>query len=111
MEYGEDPIEAIQREIREETSINILKSSFEFLCWKNEFFPEEKKHYVTLVFFIECPPCLGSAIVKEPEMCKEWKWFNPDDLPENVFWAVRENTEKYMDKIKNGGFMPDTVVI
>ena len=102
MDYGEDPLTSIKREVHEESELIIMKDSFEFLTWANEYFPEEEKHYISLVFFARGVQVIGEPKRIEPDKCKEWKWFDPDNLPDNTFWAAKMNIEKYRDKIKNG---------
>jgi 8-oxo-dGTP diphosphatase len=101
MDYGEDPLTSLPREIQEETTMLVEAEDLEFLTWMNEFFPEDKKHYVSLVFMVN--GVAGVPIVTEPDKCKEWKWFDPDDIPDNTFWACKKNIEKYKNKIKNSG--------
>ena len=38
----------------------------------------------------------GAPKVTEPDKCKEWKWFDFDDLPENLF----EGTELTLNNFK-----------
>ena len=97
MDYGEDPASGLSREIEEETSLTIPKDELQFLTWVNEFFPEDKKHYVSLVFLAVNPQ--GRPRIVEPDKCKEWKWFDPYNLPENVFWAARINIERFAAQI------------
>jgi len=99
MDYGEDPLTTLPREIKEETNMLVKKEDLKFLTWMNEFFPEDKKHYVSLVFLVA--GAAGFPIVTEPDKCKEWKWFDPDDIPDNTFWACKKNIEKYKNEIKN----------
>jgi len=100
MDYGQSPIENLVREIYEETDMEAERDDIEFLTWMNEFFPDDEKHYISLVFFVK--KSKGDPVLTEPDKCKEWRWFDPDDLPENTFWACKKNIEKYKDKIKNG---------
>jgi 8-oxo-dGTP diphosphatase len=100
MDYGEDPITSIAREVHEETFMYVRKKDIKFLTWVNEFFPEDNKHYVSLVFWMT--NLKGDPIVTEKDKCKEWRWFDPDDLPDNTFWASKLNIKKYRDRIKNG---------
>ena len=99
MDYGEDPFTSIQREIEEETTMISKKKSLEFLTWTNDFSPDDNKHYISLVFFAKS--LQGEPKITEPDKCKEWKWFDPDNLPDNIFWVAKLNIERYKERIKN----------
>ena len=88
MDYGEDPKEGAMREVFEETGIKANPFQTNYLTYKNEFFPEEKKHYVSLVFLVLDSE--GEPELREPDKCDGWKWFDPFDLPENTFWTCSE---------------------
>ncbi len=88
MDYGEDPEDGVIREIFEETGLIVSKGTMRYLTFKNEFFPDENKHYVSLIFV--ATKFEGEPEVKEPEKCKGWDWYDPFDLPENTFWAIKE---------------------
>lgn len=99
MDYGEDPLIGLPREIKEETTMGVEASDLEFLTWMNEFFPDDDKHYISLVFLVK--GAAGVPIVTEPDKCRTWSWFDPNAIPDNTFWACKENIEKYKDKIIN----------
>jgi len=99
MDYGNTPKQSASREVFEETGIVIPEDRLVFLRYVNEFFPEEQKHYVSLVFMAESPASDGPAINTEPDKCKGWGWYDPDEIPKNVFWAVKESIEMYKNKI------------
>ena len=99
MDYGEDPLTTLSREILEETTLIVQKEDLEFLIWTNEFFPDDKRHYISLVFLVKSSQ--GEPKNTEPDKCKEWKWFYPKSMPKNTFWACKENIEKYKDQIIN----------
>ena len=99
MEFGQTPKQSAVREVFEETGLILLEKELTFLRYVNEYFPEEKRHYVSLVFMAKSPASEGDPINKEPTKCKGWGWYDPDKIPENVFWAVRESTEMFRWKI------------
>ncbi len=98
MDYGEHPNAAISREIEEETGMTVKRKYLGYLTWMNEFFPDNNKHYISLVFATE--KAIGQPKIIEPDKCKEWKWFDPYELPQNTFWACRENVERYRNHIR-----------
>lgn len=84
LEFGEELEECAVREVLEETGIrikNIKKGPF-----TNDKF-EEGKHYITIFMISEYHS--GEVRVMEPEKCKEWKWLNWSELPENLFLPIR----------------------
>lgn len=85
MDYGEDPTKAIIREVKEETGIIVARCKLATL--RNEFFPDDYRHYVSLVHIAE--ECTGEPQRLEPDKCLEWKFFHVDDLPDNTFWACK----------------------
>jgi len=98
MDYGETPEDGILRELFEETTLIGKKENLKFLRYCNEFFPESGKHYVGLVFMIS--EFEGEPIVTEPDKCKGWEWFSPDDLPDNMFCGVKETIRRYRQDIE-----------
>lgn len=89
MDFGETPKQAIVRELFEETSLIVKEKDISFLRYCNEYFPEQGKHYVSLVFIIELEE--GEPESKEPKKCKEWEWREADHLPKNMFEPARES--------------------
>ena len=87
MEYGETNEQAAIRETKEETGLNILPEDISLETATNDFFKESGKHYITLHMF--CKKFSGSPQVMEPDKCAEWKWFDLDNLPENLMLPVK----------------------
>lgn len=87
VEFGESIIEAAKREILEETSL--VANELKFIGAINQ--PSqvnssgEKKHYLQMVFTSD--DFDGELQNLEPEECEEWRWFEMDSLPENIFFA------------------------
>ena len=73
------------REVKEETNLDINKLIF--ICVTNDIMKDINDHYVTL--FFSTTDFSGDIKVMEPEKCLEWKWFNPKELPENLFLPFR----------------------
>lgn len=89
MDFGENPKQAIVRELFEETGLVIAEKDVRFLRYCNEYFPEQGKHYVSLVFIIELNE--GEPIRKESDKCKGWEWREADHLPKNMFEPCHES--------------------
>lgn len=101
MDYGEEsPRVGLAREVFEETNLEVNPNDFIFIREVSEFFPEEKKHYITLVyltFYFE-----GKLLNKEGEgKCKGWKWVSPDKLPKNISPYVWDSIQVAMSYITN----------
>jgi 8-oxo-dGTP diphosphatase len=85
LELNEELEECAAREVMEETGIsikNLRKAAF-----TNDIFKKEQKHYVTL--FIVSDFVSGEALVKEPDKCERWEWFDWDKFPEPLFIPIR----------------------
>lgn len=76
------------RENSEETGleIEVIDKNYSPIT-TNDFFAKENKHYVTL--YIRANYLSGEPKVKEPEKCEEWKWFEWENLPNNLFIPVK----------------------
>jgi 8-oxo-dGTP diphosphatase len=85
--------ECIVREVKEETDLDI--NSLVFICVTNDVMEDIDAHYVTL--FFSTTEYNGYEKVMEPTKCLEWKWFDPKELPENLFFPFRN--------FVNGNFM------
>jgi 8-oxo-dGTP diphosphatase len=82
MELGEDFTEVCAREVKEETGITI--EGVKKLGFTNDIFEEEGLHYVTL-FFEALWDGKQQAQLMEPDKTIEWKWFDFEKLPNNIF--------------------------
>ncbi len=91
-EYMESLAECAQREVREETGMEI--KNIRFLCIYNEkaYAP---KHFVNIGFMAEWKA--GEPVIREPEKCSSWNWYDPDNLPAPVF----ANLPSYIESFKN----------
>lgn len=81
LDFGETLLDGAAREVLEETSIKIDKTKTKFLSITDEIRPGV--HYVTAGFL--CKDFEGEPKTMEPEEITEWKWYNLNNLPENIF--------------------------
>ncbi|WP_373944795.1 NUDIX hydrolase [Vibrio chagasii] len=81
LELGESIEECAQRETLEETGLEV--GAFKKLGFTNDIFENEGKHYVTL--YVVATSSSGEPRVMEPHQCKQWQWFDLDELPEPLF--------------------------
>ena len=93
VEYGESFEDAAVRETKEEVNIDLDASKLQVVGVTNDFFKESGKHYVTVM--LRTTDFCGEPIVKEPDKCYEWKWFSPNELPDNLFLSVENFLNKY----------------
>lgn len=81
LEFGEEVIDCVKREVIEEVGIKIKNSKF--LSFTND---TGKKHYITLFFLAEYES--GTISNCEPEKCEGWEWFSWDTLPAPLFLPI-----------------------
>lgn len=86
LEKFETPEFCALRETEEETGI-ILEKTIEPDGYTNDFHFEENKHYITLWF--KNAYYDGDVDVVEIDKCEEWKWFNYNELPKNLFLPLK----------------------
>lgn len=84
LNYGEDIIDCIVREVKEETDLII--DNMEYIGTTNDIMLEDNQHYITM--FFSTTTFNGKLKLNEPDKCIEWKWFKPKELPENLFTPV-----------------------
>ncbi|MEE4606917.1 MAG: NUDIX hydrolase [Desulfobacteraceae bacterium] len=77
LEFNESIEACAKREVLEETGIRI--KNLRYGPYTNDIFADEDKHYVTL--FVIADYDSGSPMVKEPNKCEKWAWFQ---WPPNV---------------------------
>lgn len=92
LEFGEEPIDCLQREALEEAGIQV--KDVEFVGITNDIFTDERRHYVTL--FYQAHLASGTPRVCEPEKCDAWQWWPWNALPvaESLFLPLRHLREQ-----------------
>ena len=94
LELGESVEHCAEREVREETGLEITEISAG--PYTNDVFVQEGKHYVTL--FVLSSNAVGEPEVREPERCSRWVWCRWSELPEPLFQPVAT--------LRGTGFVP-----
>ncbi|MBO4745579.1 MAG: NUDIX domain-containing protein [Alphaproteobacteria bacterium] len=94
LEFGETPIQTAIRETMEETAIDLSHDDVVAVAWTNDIFQDSKKHYIT----IHCLTYIKNDVVPklcEPNKCAEWRWFNRNELPRDLFLPAKHFFEEY----------------
>lgn len=91
LEWVEEFEKCVEREIREETGLEI-NTNFKLIdkypiAATNDFFKKENKHYVTL--FMRAEYMSGVPVTKEKDKCEKWEWFYWNLLPSPLFLPVQ----------------------
>ncbi|MDR1300267.1 MAG: NUDIX domain-containing protein [Candidatus Nomurabacteria bacterium] len=94
MHFGESFQQGAKREVLEETSIEI--EDMEVVGLQNNV--NEHAHFVTLCFLAN--EWRGEPKIMEPDEIVEWKWFDLDKLPDNLYTPTR----KFISQYKAGVF-------
>ncbi len=83
LEFGESFEQGAIREAKEETNLDIMPKDLKLSGTTNDFFEETGKHYITI--HMSCHKYHGSLEISEPDKCETWKWFDLNNLPDNLF--------------------------
>ena len=92
LEYGETFEEGAIRETMEETSIKL--NNIKIISVNND--KNEHAHFITIGMFSD--DFEGVVKVMEPDEITEWKWFDLDNLPKNIFFPSVKLLENYKQK-------------
>lgn len=90
IEYGETFYEAGKREVKEETNLDV--DNLEVICVQTDL--NEFAHYVSVGMIAN--KYSGEIKVMEPDEITQWKWFNINSLPDNIFSASRKTIDCFL---------------
>lgn len=93
LEVGEAMEEAAGRELKEETGLQAETLKFANLV--ND--KDKDQHYLQIGFVAE--DFQGEPTVEEPDRCEEWRWFEIDNLPQEIFPAHKKQIELFFKKL------------
>ena len=93
VEFMEKLVDAAKRELEEETSL--IATKLDLLCISDDM--TDTAHYVTAGFIVR--DYQGEVKTMEPETILEWKWFDLNDLPNNLYAPSAKCIEKYKNNI------------
>jgi 8-oxo-dGTP diphosphatase len=89
VDFGETPIQAVAREVKEETGLDVEHIYFTGKV-SNDYFPEQGKHYINLFYTaIAVNPEALHVPESEKEKFDEWVWFDTRELPQNMWMHTR----------------------
>ena len=91
IEYGETFEEAGKREVLEESGLTV--NNLEVFCVQTD--KNEHAHYISVGMIAR--HFEGEPQVMEPEQIVEWRWFDLDKLPENIFSASRKTIDCFLN--------------
>ena len=89
VEYMEKLADAAKRELEEETSL--IANDLKLICISDDM--TDTAHYVTAGFLVN--EYSGEIKTMEPETILEWKWFDINNLPSNMYKPSKKVIEKY----------------
>ena len=94
-DYDETILECAIRETKEETNLDI--SNLEVFNAMDDIQPN--KHFVTIQVIAHS--FSGELKVMEEDKMDEWKWFDINQLPDNIYSPSKKFIDAYLEK--NGG--------
>ncbi len=94
LDFGESFEQGAQREVKEETGIDIKLEDLKVIALNNDIVPTA--HFVTVGLL--CERFEGEAQVMEPDEITRWEWFDLDNLPTPLF----KPSEKVVENYKRG---------
>lgn len=88
-EYNETVLETAIRETKEETNLE-LKELYVYTA-TDEF--QSDRHFVTIGVISSSYE--GELKIMEPDKINEWKWFDLNDLPNNIYTPSKNMIDEY----------------
>lgn len=89
---NESVIKAMQREALEEAGIKINEEDLEIVHVMHRKTPDRE----SIDYFLNCKKYDGKITIMEKDKCDELKFYDLDNLPNNVIPYVRKGIESYL---------------
>ena len=94
IDFGETFLQAASRELKEETDIDTKIEDFDVIHIRDNMVPTA--HFLTVGLLLKNPT--QEPKVMEPDEITEWKWFDLNNVPENIFLPSKHVLEGYLSK-------------
>lgn len=95
LELHESLQECARRELLEEAGLSA--ENFYLAAVTNDVF-DDGKHYVTIFFIADS--FSGEPVIKEPDKCECWEWFEWSNLPQPLFLPILNLLKQDFDPFK-----------
>lgn len=96
VEENETLKEAAIRESKEELDIDICKNDLQMVSVHHNFIEGKGIYYC---FYFKITSFKGNVKIGEPEKCSEIKWFDVNDLPNNIIPIRRTAIKDYLENV------------
>ena len=90
LEFGESPAACASRELWEETAIFVPALHFHYIGFTQDAFPESC--WLTVHYLANSDHT--TPIIREPDKCKTWQWFEMQNIPDNLFLPAENAMER-----------------
>ena len=94
-EYDETILEGAIREVKEETNLDI--KNLEIFSASDDI--EPNKHFITMQIIAH--EYSNELKVMEPTKIDDWRWFDLDNLPKNLYSPTKKFIDKYKESDNN----------
>ena len=91
-EYDETIIDCAKRETKEETNLDIDNVS----VFGADDDISKDRHYVTIYTY--ATSYTGTPMVMEKDKIDEWKWYELDNLPQNIYSPSQKTLKLFLEK-------------
>jgi len=106
VDFGETPVQAAIREVKEETGLDITNARFTGKV-TNDYFPDQGKHYINLFYTATTDnPDAAHVPDSEKEKFDAWEWFDPLSLPDGT-WMHTSEVIKFIFSGRKSITIPD----
>lgn len=95
LHFGESFEQGCRRELLEETGITVELSDLKLISLANDMAGGDA-HFVTAGFLAS--KFKGKPRIMEPDEIIEWRWFEIDEIPENLFPPSRKVLKNYLNE-------------